>query len=157
MPVAAFATRAWLQPILRAAAATKYPWTRLYQELKLVEPVYRKIEFGYDYRSYTTAYTSGERLKFVRRDLKPGTGLFAEARVGMRKTYKYNVESKFIDQAGGEYSTRSSFVTSDRALTRREIEDIVRDRVSDIAEDYECPTVKTTLSEAWHREGDFWD
>ncbi|GAI82749.1 unnamed protein product, partial [marine sediment metagenome] len=88
---------------------------------------------------------------------KPGHDLFTEARVGMRKTYKYNVESKFIDEAGGEYSTRSSFVTSDVALTRRQIEDIVRERVEEIAVDYDCPVVQTTLTEAWHREGEFWD
>ncbi len=157
MPVPAFAARAWLQPILRAAAATKYPWTRLYEELKVVDPVYRKIEFGYDYRSYTTAYTEGERLKFVRKDLKPTSDLFAEARVGMRKTYKYNVQSEFIDEAGGVYSTRSSFVSSDHALTPREIEDIVHGRVDEIAIDYDCPGVKTTLTEAWHREGELWD
>lgn len=157
MPVAAFRVRAWLQPIMRAAASARYPWTKLYGELKLLEPVYRKVEFGFDYRSYTTAYDQGEKLKFVRRDYKPSQGLFTEARVGMRKTFKYNVESKFIDKAGGTYSTRSSFVTSDRQLTRGEIEDIVRDRVSDIAEDYDCPTVQVTLTEAWHREGDFWD
>ncbi|GAJ00966.1 unnamed protein product, partial [marine sediment metagenome] len=56
---------------------------------------------------------------------------------------------------GADYSTRSSFVTSDRQLSRGEIEDIVRDRVSDIAEDYECE-VEATLTEAWHREGDPW-
>ncbi|MBA7571904.1 hypothetical protein ES708_13674 [subsurface metagenome] len=149
--------RAWLQPIMRAAAAQKYPWTRLYQELKEVVPVYRKTEFGYDYRSYTSAYAKGERLKYVRLDYKPSADLFSEARVGMRKTFKYNVESRFVDRQGGVYSTRSSFVSSDRQLTRGEIEDIVRDRVSDIAEDYDCPTVATTLTEAWHREGEFWD
>ncbi len=157
MPIAPFAVRQWLQPVMRAAAAQHYPWTRLYAELKLVEPVYRKTEFGYDYRSYTEAYDKGGRLKYVSHAYKPSSDLFAEARVGMRKTYKYNVESTFIDRAGGEYSTRSSFVTSDRALTRGQIEDIVRDRVSDIAEDYDCPTTKMVLTEAWHREGDFWD
>ncbi len=142
---------------MRAAAAAKYPWTRLYGELKLVDPVYRKTQFGYDYRSYTTAYERGAKLKYVRRDYKPTSELFTEARVGMRKTFKYNVESKFKNRlTGADYSTRSSFVSSDRALTRGEIEDIVRDRVSDIAEDYECE-VESTLTEAWHREGDFWD
>lgn len=149
--------RAWLQPIIRSAAAHKYPWTRLYEELKLVEPVYRKKEFGYDYRSYREALDRGERLKFVRRDYKPTANLFSEARVGMRKAFKYNVKSDFVDADGQVYSTRSSFVTSDRQLTRGEIEDIVKDRVSEIAEDYDIPTIKTTLSEAWHREGEFWD
>jgi len=75
----------------------------------------------------------------------------------MRKTYKYNVKSVFADKiTGGEYSTRSSFVSSDRQLTRGEIEDIVYDRVGDIAEDYDA-YVKTTLTEAWHREGESWD
>lgn len=157
MPVAAFRVRAWLQPIMRAAAKLDYPWTKLYDELKLVEPVYRKTEFGFDYRSYTQAYKKGDLLKFVRRDYKPSSRLFSEARVGMRKTFKYNVKSSFIDKAtGAEYSERSSFVTSDRQLTRGEIEDIVNERVSDIAEDYDCD-IKTTLTEAWHREGDFWD
>ena len=157
MPVAAFRVRQWLQPILRGAAAAKYPWTRLYNELRLVEPTYRKAQFGYDYRSYSEAYARGERLKYVRRDYKPSAQLFTEARVGMRKSFKYNVKSAFIDRATGtEFSTRSSFVASDRQLTRGEIEDIVRDRVSDIAEDYESEVV-ATLTEAWHREGDFWD
>ena len=157
MPVAAFATRAWLQPIIRAAAAARYPWTRLYDELRMVEPVYRKVEFGYDYRSYTAAFDKGERLKYVRGDYKPSADLFTEARVGMRKSYKYNVQSEFIDESGGVYSSRSSFVASDTALTRREIEDIVRERVEEIAVDYDCPVIKTTLSEAWHREGELWD
>ncbi|MBA7571619.1 hypothetical protein ES708_13385 [subsurface metagenome] len=156
MPVPAFAVRSWLQPMMRAAAAAKYPWTRLYGELKLVDPVYRKTQFGYDYRSYTSAYERGAKLKYVRRDYKPTSELFSEARVGMRKTFKYNVESKFRDRiTGAEYSTRSSFVTSDRQLSRGEIENIVRDRVEDIAGDYECG-VDTTLTEAWHREGDAW-
>ena len=134
MPVPAFAVRSWLQPMMRAAAAAKYPWTRLYGELKLVDPVYRKTQFGYDYRSYTSAYERGAKLKYVRRDYKPTSELFSEARVGMRKTFKYNVESKFRDRiTGAEYSTRSSFVTSDRQLSRGEIENIVRDRVEDIA------------------------
>ena len=157
MAVAAFMTRAWLQPILRAAAAQKYPWTRLYEELKMVEPVYRKKEFGYDYRSYLRAYERGEKLKYVRHDYKPSASLYTEARIGMRKAFKYNVQSEFIDESGRVYSTRSSFVSSDRQLTRGEIEDIVRDRVSDIAEDYDCPTIKTTLTEAWHQEGEYWD
>lgn len=157
MPVAAFRVRAWVQPIMRNAAAIKYGVNKLYFELQAIEAVYRRQEFLIDYRSYTTAYERGAKLKFVRRDYKPSARLFSEAKVGMRKTYKYNVESKFIDRAGGTYSTRSSFVTSDRQLTRGEIEDIVRDRVSDIAEDYDCPTVQTTLTEAWHRKGDYWD
>lgn len=157
MPVAAFMSRAWVQPIMRSAAALKVPWTRLYQELKLVEPIYRKTEFGYDYRSYVSAYERGAKLKYVRRDYKPTSALFTEARVGMRKTFKYNVESTFKNRiTGADYSTRSSFVTSDRQLSRGEIEDIVRDRLSDIAEDYEAE-VEATLTEAWHREGDFWD
>lgn len=155
MPVAH--VRSWLQPVMRAAAAAKYPWTRLYQELKLVEPTYRKQQFGYDYRSYTAAYEKGARLKYVRRDYKPSADLFTEGRVNMRKAFKYNVSSSFIDEDGGVYSTRSSFVSSDTQLTRGEIEDIVRDRVSEIAVDYDCPTVQTTLTEAWHREGEFWD
>jgi len=157
MPVPVASVRAWLQPIIRGAARVKYPWTRLYEELKLVAPVYRKAEFGYDYRSFSDAYDKGDRLKFVRRDYKPSSALFSEARVGMRKTFKYNVESRFVDRETGAVSTtRSSFVSSDRQLTRREIEDIVSERVSDIAEDYDA-VVETTLTEAWHREGDFWD
>lgn len=157
MPIVAWKVRAYLQPIMRGAAAAKYPWTRLYEELKAVVPVYRKTEFGFDYRSFTTAYDKGDRLKFVRRDYKPSADLFSEARVGMRKTFKYNVKSDFIDRATGAVTTtRSSFVSSDRQLTRGEIEDIVRDRVSDIADDYEAG-VKATLTEAWHREGDYWD
>ncbi|GAI85336.1 unnamed protein product [marine sediment metagenome] len=157
MPVAAFAVRAWLQPIMRGAAKVKYPWTKLYEELKLVEPVYRKTQFGYDYRSYLSAYDKGDRLKFTRRDYKPTEALFSEARVGMRKTFKYNVESRFVDrETGAVTSTRSSFVSSDTQLTRGEIEAIVSDRVSDIAEDYDAE-VQATLTEAWHREGDFWD
>lgn len=157
MPPQVAHVRAWLQPIIRGAAAVKYPWTRLYQELKLVEPVYRKTEFGFDYRSYLDAFERGEKLKYVRRDYKPSKDLFTEARVGMKKAFKYNVESEFVDADGKVYSTRSSFVTSDRQLTRGEIEDIVRNRVSDIAIDYDCPTVKTKLTEAWHREGELWD
>ena len=157
MPPQVGNVRAWLMPIMRGAAKAKYPWTRLYEELKLTEPMYRKTEFGYDYRSFLSAYDKGERLKYVRTDYKPSSALFSEARVGMRKTFKYNVESNFIDRAtGGVTSTRSSFVSSDRQLSRGEIEGIVRDRVSDIAEDYEAD-VKAILTEAWHREGDFWD
>ncbi|MBA7642101.1 hypothetical protein ES703_49787 [subsurface metagenome] len=157
MPVSALKVRSWLQPIIRSAAATKYPWTKLYEELKLVEPVYRKKEFGYDYRSYLSAYEKGEKLKYVRQDYKPSEALFSEARVGMRKTFKYNVNSELVDIDGRVYSTRSSFVSSDSQLARGEIEDIVSDRLSDIAEDYDCPTIKTTLTEAWHREGEYWD
>lgn len=157
MPVAAFRVRAWLQPIMRGAAKVNYPWTRLYQELKLVEPVYRKKEFGYDYRSFLSAFAKGARLKYVRRDYKPSRGLFSEARVGMKKAFKYNVKSSFIDKiTGAGVSERHSFVSSDRQLTRGEIEDIVSDRISDIAEDYDAE-VKAVLTEAWHREGDFWD
>lgn len=157
MPVAAFGVRAWLQPIMRSAARANYPWTKLYDELKMTEAVYRKTEFGYDYRSFTAAYDKGDRLKYVRRDYKPSADLFSEARVGMRKTFKYNVESRFVDrETGAVTTTRSSFVSSDKQLTRGEIEDIVRDRVSDIAEDYDAE-VETTLTEAWHREGEFWD
>lgn len=156
MPVAAFATRAWLQPIMRAAAAARYPWTRLYGELKLLEPVYRKIEFGYDYRSYVQAYQKGEKLKYVSRAYKPSEALFSEARVGMRKTFKYNTSSVFKNmETGAVYSTRSSFVSSDVELSRGEIEDIVRDRIQDIADDYEC-YIETTLTEAWHKEGTAW-
>jgi len=156
MVVAAFQTRAWLQPIMRAAASARYPWTRLYDELKLVEPVYRKTEFGFDYRSYTAAYEKGGKLKYVGRASKPSAGLFSEARVGMRKTFKYNTETVFYDQAGGVYSTKSSFVTSDVALTRGEVERIVEDNLADYAEDSAQGTVVATLSEAWHREGDPW-
>lgn len=157
MPVAAFAVRDWLQPIMRAAAAVDYPWTKLYEELKLVEPVYRKTEFGYDYRSYLSAYEKGERLKYVSHEYKPSADLFSEARVGMRKTFKYNTETTFYDAEGNVYSTRSSFVASDRQLTRGEIEKIVEDRLGDIAWDSAGGEVKATLSEAWHREGDMWD
>ena len=157
MLAAAFKTRAWLQPIMRSAAKANYPWTRLYQELKLLEPVYRKIEFGFDYRSYLQAYQKGEKLKYVNLAYKPTKALFSEARVGMRKNFKYNVETIFKNmQTGGEYSTRSSFVASDIELSRGEIEDIVRDRVSDIADDYEC-FIETTLTEAWHKAGTAWD
>ncbi|MBA7567230.1 hypothetical protein ES708_08939 [subsurface metagenome] len=157
MPVAAFAVRQWLQPILRSAASISYGVTRLYGELQAVAPGYRYQEFLHDYKTYTTAYERGANLKYVRRDYKPTSALFSEARVGMRKTYKYNVESAFKNSVtGADYSTRSSFVSSDYALTRGEIEEIVRDRLSDIAEDYECD-ITATLSEAWHREGDYWD
>ena len=150
-------SRLWLQPIMRSAAQAGYPWTRLYEELKAIEPAYRKQTFGKDYRAYVDAYKKGERLQYVRLDYKPTAALFSESSIMMRKTYKYNVESSFIDSAGGKYSTRSSFVSSDVALTRGEIEDIVRTRLSDIAEDYDCPTIKTKLTEAWHREGEAWD
>jgi predicted RNA-binding protein with EMAP domain len=156
MVVAAFAARAWLQPIIRAAAKEHYPWTRLYEELKLVEPVYRKIEFGFDYRSYLQAYEKGEKLKYVNLGYKPSEALFSEARVGMRKNFKYNVESVFKNmETGADYSTRFSFVASDVELSRGEIEDIVRDRIQDIADDYEC-YIETTLTEAWHKEGTAW-
>jgi len=156
MPVAAFASRAWLQPIMRAAAKVNYPWTRLYEELKLLEPVYRKIEFGFDYRSYLQAYQKGEKLRYVNRAYKPSEALFSEARVGMRKTFKYNVETVFKNmETGGTYSDRSSFVASDIELSRGEIEDIVRDRIQDIADDYEC-YIETTLTEAWHKQGEPW-
>ncbi|GAI93252.1 unnamed protein product, partial [marine sediment metagenome] len=123
----------------------------------LADAVYRKTEFGYDYRSFVSAYEKGDRLKYVRKDYKPSSGLFSEARVGMKKTYKYNVKSTFVDKTTrGEVSVRNSFVSSDRQLTRGEIEGIVRDRVSDIAEDYDAEVV-AVLTEAWHREGDFWD
>jgi len=156
MVVAAFQTRAWLQPIMRAAAKVNYPWTRLYQELKLVEPVYRKKEFGFDYRSYLQAYEKGEKLKYVNINYKPSEALFTEARVGMRKTFKYNTETVFYDDKGDVYSTRSSFISSDVELTRGEVESMVEDNLADYAEDSAQGTVVATLSEAWHREGDPW-
>jgi len=157
MPVAAFRVRAWLQPIMRAAAKVHYPWTRLYDELKLLEPVYRKTEFGYDYRSFVDAYDKGDRLKYVRRDYKPSSDLFSEARVGMKKTFKYNTKTTFYDAKGDVYSVRNHFVSSDRQLTRGEIEGIVNDRLSDLAWDSAEGSVSSTLTEAWHREGDYWD
>ena len=156
MPAAAFATRAWLQPIMRAAAKANYPWTRLYDELRLLEPVYRKTEFGFDYRSYLQAYEKGEKLKYVNLNYKPSEALYSEARVGMRKTFKYNTETVFYDQKGDVYSTRSSFVTSDIELTRGEVEAIVEDNLADYAEDSAQGTVVATLSEAWHKEGAAW-
>jgi len=157
VPAPVFNARNWLQPIMRAAARADYPWTRLYDELRAVAPQYRKQQFGYDYRSYKQAYSRGDKLKYVSRQYKPSADLFTEARVGMRKSFKYNVQTEFVDGDGGIYSTRSSFVTSDVQLNRGEIEDLVRDRVSDIAIDYDCPRVRAKLTEAWHREGDAWD
>jgi len=157
MPPQVRNVRGWLQPIMRSAAKTNYPWTKLYDELKLVEPVYRKAEFGHDYRTYISAYEKGAKLRYIRYDYKPSRKLFSEARVSMRKAFKYNVETTFIDRAtGGEVSKRSSFVTSDRQLTRGEIESLAADRISEIAEDYDSD-VKAILTEAWHREGDYWD
>ncbi|GAI35033.1 unnamed protein product, partial [marine sediment metagenome] len=42
-------------------------------------------------------------------------------------------------------------------LTRRQIDDIIKGRLSDLAWDSAGGTVSTKITEAWHREGDFWD
>lgn len=157
MPAPVGLVRTGIQAIMRSAAATKYPWTRLYEELKEVAPLYRKQTMGRDYRSYIAAYERGKRLKFVRRDYYPGKDLFSSSDIMMRKRFKYNVETTFVDKDGIEYSKRSQFVSSDVQLTRGQVEDIVRDNLGDIAKDYDIPTVLTTLTEAWHKEGEFWD
>ena len=142
---------------MRSAAAIKYPWTRLYEELKLVEPSYRKQTFGSDYRAYLEAYEKGANLKYINKDYKPSQGMYTESSLMMRKAYKYNVQTDFIDEYGVTYSSRSSFVVSDVALTRGQIEDLASERLSDIAKDYNITNVKATLTEAWHHEGEAWD
>lgn len=157
MPLPMGPVRLWLQPVMRGAASIKYPWTRLYAELKLTEPVYRKTTFGKDYRAYAQAYERGEHLKFVRRDYRPSQALYSESDIFMKKRYRYNVKTEFIDADGQIYSSRHQFVSSATQLTRGQIEDIVKDRLDDIAKDYDIPSIKATLSEAWHRTGDLWD
>ena len=119
MPVPITAVRRQLQFWIRGAAAQKYGATRLYQELVAGGRAYRYQDYLSDYRSYTTAYERGQKLKYVRRDYKPTSALFSETRVGMRKTFKYNTSTVFYDKSGHVYSTRNSFVSSDVQLTMK--------------------------------------
>ena len=157
MPILAGSIRLWLQPYIMAAAKVNYGATRFLNEMRELGFAYRKTEYLFDYRSYHASFAQADRLKFVRRDYKPTPALFTEHRVMMQKSFRYNTKTTFYDDAGGVYSTRNSYVASDQQLTRGEVEAIVEDRLADYAEDSAEGTVKATLSEAWHREGDAWD
>ena len=90
-------------------------------------------------------------LASVRKDRKPDPTRIAIARTNIRRSFSFVVRVRGFDMVSGELTERFVTITSDKVLSRQEIEDAAQDMFEEGVSNYPMDIQNVTLQKALRR------